>query len=531
MKKRNCSTGQSPPTPSSEPRCGAPDGEHDGKQLQESFFAKIGNPLHPFKLLDFLPDTGYFVKNQEGRIVAMSKNVFQRLGACTEQEVIGLPDATFHPPHIAKAIRKDDCQVMRSGQPLIDRLESLHTSKSARGWFLTTKLPLLDSDGKTCGVMGIVRPCSEGTLKASVPEEVRTTVLHIQKYPAHNLSTSELARWVRRSPRHLNRRFMDALGMSIQEFVLRTRLDCACESLTTTGKPIAEIAYENGFYDQSALCRHFRQQLGVSPLTWRRRGLTLWVSQSVEDRSREFQDSFVLRLGCQPTIGQLLDYLPEVDYFVKDHAGRFVAVGSATLRRVGMRHQEEILGKTDGAIHPPAIAHTIRQDDLRIMATLQPIVNHLEFLYTRTSAKGSYLTTKMPVTDPQGRAIGIMGFVKPVTGNMTIGAQCCSVQRILQHIREHYNERLKISELAKLGGISPRHMHRLFQDSFHLSVQEFIIRMRVDAASRDLLDTSRSIAEIANLHGFCDSSTFTRQFRSHVGMNPHSYRRRNRKSP
>ena len=82
---------------------------------------------------------------------------------------------------------------------------------------------------------------------------------------------ADLARIAHLSERQLNRRFQDTFRMSAQEFIVRTRIQAASDALLETDRPVAEIAQQHGFYDQSAFTRQFRQHIGETPLVFRRR--------------------------------------------------------------------------------------------------------------------------------------------------------------------------------------------------------------------------------------------------------------------
>jgi AraC-like DNA-binding protein len=56
--------------------------------------------------------------------------------------------------------------------------------------------------------------------------------------------------------------------------------------------------------------------------------------------------------------------------------------------------------------------------------------------------------------------------------------------------------------------------------------RELIVRMRVQHACDALRETSTSLADIALESGFYDQSSFTRQFKKHLGITPGEYRRR-----
>lgn len=239
--------------------------------LQARFFASLG-VAQPFRhLFDYLTDVDCFAKDVEGRFVAMSAGTIKRIGYTTEAEVIGLDDYAIHPPAVAKSIRDDDLEVMRTRHPLIDRVEALYSSTRARDWFLTTKLPIINARGAVVGVMGFVRPYHGGVAGAPGDAPLQRVVEHIQQHHSERLVVAELAKIARCSTRHLNRRFQETFRMSAQEFILRTRIQSACEELLRTDRQIIEIAISHGFYDQSAFTRYFRRLLGETPMMYRRR--------------------------------------------------------------------------------------------------------------------------------------------------------------------------------------------------------------------------------------------------------------------
>jgi AraC-like DNA-binding protein len=241
---------------------------------------------------------------------------------------------------------------------------------------------------------------------------------------------------------------------------------------------------------------------------------------------REFQEEFLSREGVARQIAALFEYLPDTDFFAKDTEGRFVAVSRGMLRRVGLTNEEELLGVSDSTIHPHLVARAIREDDLQVMRTGQPIVDRVEALYARTRAKDWFLTTKLPLYGAAGAVIGVMGFVRPYFGTPGTAGSDAQIQRVVAYIHEHYRERMPVEQLARIASMSDRQLNRRFQETFRMSVQEFIIRTRIQAASDDLRGTENPVAEIAQEHGFYDQSAFTKMFRVHTGETPQAFRQR-----
>jgi AraC-like DNA-binding protein len=152
----------------------------------------------------------------------------------------------------------------------------------------------------------------------------------------------------------------------------------------------------------------------------------------------------------------------------------------------------------------------------------------VEALFTRSNAKDWYLTTKLPIVDARGTVIGVMGFVRPFRRESGVSPNAAQLEPAVAHIQANHREPITIPELARRAHLSERQLSRQFQKVFGMSAQEFVVRTRVQAASDDLLQTEKSLADIAHEHGFYDQSAFTRQFRQHTGETPLKFRRRHR---
>lgn len=83
-------------------------------------------------------------------------------------------------------------------------------------------------------------------------------------------STTELARHVGVHPAHLARAFRLHYGESPGGFVRRCRLEWAAGRLIASDIPLASLAAEAGFADQSHFTRAFRREFGVTPRNYRR---------------------------------------------------------------------------------------------------------------------------------------------------------------------------------------------------------------------------------------------------------------------
>ena len=100
------------------------------------------------------------------------------------------------------------------------------------------------------------------------PASIRVARDYIEANYAKPISIDDLAALVNLSPYYLIRAFRDEVGLPPHAFQVQLRVREAKRDLRTR-KPIARIAADHGFYDQSHLNRHFRRVLGVTPKRYR----------------------------------------------------------------------------------------------------------------------------------------------------------------------------------------------------------------------------------------------------------------------
>lgn len=123
------------------------------------------------------------------------------------------------------------------------------------------------------------------TSEVCAPRFVREAQEILQTRFAESLSVEWLAREVGVNAAHLVTTFPRWTGCTISEFVRRRRFDFACREMLRPNLSLFDIAIAAGYYDQSHLCRAFRQQVGMTPSEFRRQALRR-VNRSPQTASR-----------------------------------------------------------------------------------------------------------------------------------------------------------------------------------------------------------------------------------------------------
>ncbi|MCX6135080.1 MAG: PAS domain S-box protein [Ignavibacteriales bacterium] len=114
-------------------------------------------------LIDSLPDSVFiYIKDCSSRYVINNLAHIRSLGATSQDEVIGKRSFDYFTGDQASRFFEDEQEVIRSGEPLIDREEITYDKELAEPrWHLTTKVPLRDSAGNVVGLVGMSSDITE----------------------------------------------------------------------------------------------------------------------------------------------------------------------------------------------------------------------------------------------------------------------------------------------------------------------------------------------------------------------------------
>jgi AraC family transcriptional regulator len=88
---------------------------------------------------------------------------------------------------------------------------------------------------------------------------------YIEAHLDDRLTLADLAGVACLSPYHFSRSFKQAVGVGPQRYVMERRIARAKVLMRRTRQPLASIALEVGFADQSHLTAIFRREIGVTP--------------------------------------------------------------------------------------------------------------------------------------------------------------------------------------------------------------------------------------------------------------------------
>lgn len=104
------------------------------------------------------------------------------------------------------------------------------------------------------------------------------------------------------------------------------------------------------------------------------------------------------------------------------------------------------------------------------------------------------------------------------------------VSDAVRFIAGHLRQNPGVEEVAEHLGVSRRKLERHFSESLGTTVQHEIKRLRIDLIKNVILETERSLSNIAIDFGFSSTSYFAKYVKDEIGMTPSAYRKQYEKS-
>lgn len=229
----------------------------------------VSSPALLEQLFDHVHDLIFFIKDTSGRYLAVNESMVQRCGCRQKSDLIGRRASEVYPHELGNTFVRQDEEILRTGKPVLDRLELHLYARRRPGWCLTTKLPMRDEDGRITGIIGISRDLRGHQDVQDLPAGITAALEHLERHAGDALTPAVLARVARlpapRFARHIKRIF----ALTPMQLIINARLTVASRLLRESGQSVAEVALACGFCDHSAFTRAFHRATGMTPTAFR----------------------------------------------------------------------------------------------------------------------------------------------------------------------------------------------------------------------------------------------------------------------
>ena len=114
----------------------------------------------------------------------------------------------------------------------------------------------------------------------------------------------------------------------------------------------------------------------------------------------------------------LIDNLPDCIY-AKDTAGRKTLANPADLKNLRCKTEAEAVGKSDFDLFPKDVAEKFWADDQKVIQG-RPVINREESFVDEDGRKRWLLTSKLPMRDPNGKIVGLVGIGHDITNRKRV---------------------------------------------------------------------------------------------------------------
>jgi len=174
----------------------------------------------------------------------------------------------------------------------------------------------------------------------------------------------------------------------------------------------------------------------------------------------------------------LIDNMPDFIY-LKDTDSKFIVANQKIMDIHGLKTRDQLIGKSDHDFYPRELADKYRSNELAIIRTGKPLINHEEKSLDEKGNEIFLSTTKIPLHDTDGKIIGIVGISRDISDKRK------AKEKLLDHA----------DELQQINALLEEKQEEIQQQSEELSAQADNLRM----ANQELEKLSVAVSETDNV--------------------------------
>lgn len=251
------------------------------------------------------------------------------------------------------------------------------------------------------------------------------------------------------------------------------------------------------------------------------------VTQSRKINLAEWQQEFFDQLADPGQLTSLFDCMSDVYFYAKNLNSQFTMANSAELKLVGVENISEFLGKTDYDFFDKSLADLYTSEDAKVFKG-ESVINRQWMVPDHDGQMNWYLSTKLPLKNKKGKVIGLCGLLRDIKKSGKELKPYYDLSQVIEYVNKHFREQIKVKTLAEILGVSVSQLDRKFKDFTGVSPSTFIVKVRLAAVATGLLQTDKTVSQLAYDNGFYDHSQLSRLFKSHYKVSPSEYRKQRR---
>jgi AraC-like DNA-binding protein len=108
--------------------------------------------------------------------------------------------------------------------------------------------------------------------------------------------------------------------------------------------------------------------------------------------------------------------------------------------------------------------------------------------------------------------------------NVEVSYNSRRIEKAIEYMNQNFQKSITLSEVSKLANMTDVSFSRFFKNRTGITFMDSLLEMRLGHASRLLIDTTQSVAEVAYNCGFNNISNFNRLFKKKKGCTPKEFR-------
>lgn len=249
-------------------------------------------------------------------------------------------------------------------------------------------------------------------------------------------------------------------------------------------------------------------------------------------RHREFELNFLSNCnGVRRVVGDSMETVGDFDLVLVghgiEHGWEQHECKNSAIREITIQFSEDLFGDTFlGKNQMASIRNLLDESANGIvfpLTTILKVHSRLEKLTTTDSGFAGLLEFMALLNE-----IAELGDYRPLASSTfaSVSHACDSrrVQKVQDYITRNYKNEIRLADLASLVGMTPPAFSRFFKLRTGKSISDYIIDVRLGHASRMLVDSTTTIAEICYDCGFNNISNFNRIFKKKKGQSPKIFR-------